>query len=55
MDALLAAIGKLLEIIAAAIKGKPVPEPSAPPPPKWGEIDKREDEEAAKRRAKEPT
>lgn len=50
MDALLAAIGKLFGYIVDAIKGKPVAEPSAPAAPGWSDIERRENEEAAKRR-----
>lgn len=50
MDALLAAIGKLFSAVLDAIKGKPVAEPSAPAAPGWTEIERRENEEAAKRR-----
>lgn len=50
MDAFFAAIGKLISSVLDAIKGKPVAEPSAPEPPAWGDIERREDEEAAKRR-----
>ena len=50
MDALLAAIGKLFGYIVDAIKGKPVAEPSTPVPPAWSDIERRDNEEAAKRR-----
>ena len=51
LAALLSGIASALPSLAALFRRDPVPEPQAPTPPAWGDIDAKEDAAAASRRA----
>lgn len=51
LAALLSGIASALPSLAALFRRDPVPEPQAPTPPAWGDIDAREDAAASKREA----